>query len=77
MKIVEKNVYQKVDEIEKKLIEKNRKSDFATKIYDTKDDLHNEALKICDELRKIKNEKARSYRLRMMGVLAKIETMNR
>lgn len=68
-------IYDEIENLEKKIADKNNTSDFSPKVYDSGWRLQKQAIALCNILAKVKAPKSREYRLRMAKVLAEISRM--
>lgn len=69
------NIIKEIEVLEKTIKDKNNSSDFAPIVQDTRYDLQQKAMLICNELSKAKFPRKESYKNRMVQVLAAISTV--
>ena len=74
MRVVE-DVFERVDILEKKVSEKNKKSDFAIKIREGKYQLHDQALELLNIIILLKDNRVNLYKNKLIKILTEIEAM--
>lgn len=74
MRVVE-DVYARIDILEKKVAEKNKKSDFAIKIRENKYQLHDQALELLNIIILLKDTRIQLYKNKLIKILTEIEAM--